>query len=111
MFANRKMIIATKHSKESVMAPLFEKSLGVKCFVVDNFDTDTLGTFTGEVERADDAVTILRKKCLMAMQKNNCDLGVASEGSFGPHPTMFFINSDDELAILIDKKNDLEIIP
>ncbi|WP_341272856.1 DUF6671 family protein [Cecembia calidifontis] len=23
------------------------------------------------------------------MKANNCDLGIASEGSFGPHPSMF----------------------
>ena len=31
--------------------------LGVKCFVAENFDTDLLGTFTGEVERKDDPIT------------------------------------------------------
>lgn len=34
---------------------------------------------------------------------------MASEGSFGSHPTAFFIPADDEILILIDKKNELEI--
>ncbi|WP_321539083.1 DUF6671 family protein [Flavobacterium piscinae] len=38
------------------------------------------------------------------------DLGIASEGSFGPHPNLFFAQADDELLILIDQKNNLEII-
>lgn len=42
MFNNRKLVIATKHEKEIVFAPLFEKQLGVKCVV----DTDT--NFNGE---------------------------------------------------------------
>lgn len=50
-FSQRKLVIATKHHKEKVIAPLIEKVLGVECFVGKNFDTDTLGTFTGEVER------------------------------------------------------------
>lgn len=31
-------------------------------------------------------------------------LGIASEGSFGPHPSMFFISADDEFLIYMDKK-------
>lgn len=110
MFKGRKLIIATKHNKESVIAPIFEKDLGVNCFVVENYDTDVLGTFSGEVERELDPIATARKKCLLAMEINNCDLGVASEGSFGPHPTIFFANADDEFLIFIDKKNNLEII-
>jgi ribosomal protein S27AE len=110
MFQDRKLIIATKHEKEKVIAPLLERALGVSCFVDENFDTDMLGTFTGEVERELDPIATARKKCLTAMELSNCDLGVASEGSFGPHPSMFFVNADDEFLIFIDKKNNLEII-
>lgn len=110
MFQGRRLVIATKHEKEKVMAPLFEKTLGVNCFVHPDFDTDVLGTFTGEVERELDPVATVRKKCLQAMELANCDLGVASEGSFGAHPTIFFAHADDEFVIFIDKKNNLEII-
>ena len=110
MLQGRKLLIATKHEKEKVIAPVLEKELGVKCFVAENFDTDVLGTFTGEVERKDDPITTARNKCLLAMERYDCDLGIASEGSFGPHPSMFFIHADDEMILFIDKKNDLEII-
>lgn len=110
MFKNRRIIIATKHSKERVIAPLLEKALGVSCFTDNTFDTDTFGTFSGEVERQNDPLTTAREKCLQAMQKNNCDLGVASEGSFGAHPSIFFASADDEFLIFIDKKNNLEIV-
>ncbi len=110
MFQGRKLIIATKHQKEKVIAPLLEDALGVVCFVNESFDTDTLGTFTGEVERELDPIATARQKCLLAMELSNCDLGVASEGSFGPHPSLFFVNADDEFLIFIDKKNSLEII-
>lgn len=110
MFDGRKLLIATKHDKEKVIAPLFEKELGVCCFVSDKFDSDTLGTFSGEVPRKDDALTTLRKKCLLGMDKNHCDLVVASEGSFGSHPSIFFAAADDELMMLVDAKNDLEIV-
>lgn len=110
MFEGRNLLIATKHDKEKVITPLLEKNLGVKCFVPDNFDTDVLGTFTGEVDRKDDPITTARKKALLAMELFNCDLAVASEGSFGSHPTIFFAHADDEIILLIDKKNNLEII-
>ncbi len=110
MFKGRKLIIATKHGKEKVIAPFLEQGLGVKCFVAIDLDTDKLGTFTGEVERNDDPLTTARNKCYMAMDLTNCDLAIASEGSFGPHPTIFFIPADDEILIFIDKINGLEII-
>jgi len=110
IFKNRKIIIATKHQKEQVIAPILEKELGVSCFTDENFDTDALGTFTGEIKRTLDPVSTAREKCLLAMKANNCDLGIASEGSFGPHPTLFFVNADDEFLIFIDTKNNLEVI-
>lgn len=110
MFEKRNLIIATKHQKEKVIAPILEKNLGVCCFTDSNLDTDILGTFTGEVERKQDPLSTVREKCLLAMEISSCDLGVASEGSFGPHPSAFFINTDDEFLMFIDKKNNLEII-
>ncbi len=110
IFNSRKLIIATKHKKEAVIAPILEDKLGVRCFVDDEFDTDAFGTFSGEIEREKDPLETIRMKCLVAMEKNNCDLAVASEGSFGPHPSLFFANADDELIMLIDKKNNLEIV-
>lgn len=110
MFRNRKLIIATKHRKESVIAPLLEEALGVHCFTDDNFDTDLFGTFSGEVERTLDPIAAARQKCLRAMELNGCDLGVASEGSFGPHPAMLFVPAGDEFLLFLDKANNLEII-
>jgi hypothetical protein len=109
MFKGRKLLIATKHKKESVLIPILEQALGVECIVADAFDTDTLGTFTGETERQADPLTTVRTKCLQAMEQYECDLGIASEGSFGPHPAYFFLHADEELLIFIDQKNRLEI--
>ena len=109
LFEGRILIIATKHNKEKVIAPALEKFLGVKCKVAENFDTDSLGTFTGEIERTEDPFTTAKNKCLLAMEINNCDLAIASEGSFRPHPTFGFIYVDDEILLFVDKKNNLEI--
>ncbi len=110
MFEGRKLVIATKHEKEKVIAPVLEKYLGVECFIPSDFDSDELGTFSGEIERKDDPITTVRNKCMMAIQLTDCDMAIASEGSFGPHPSIFFVQADDEFLMFIDKKNKLEII-
>ena len=92
------------------MAPLLERELGVYCMVPQNFNTDLLGTFSGEIERVDDPLTTLRKKCLMAAELTGCDLIAGNEGSFGPHPTLYFAHANDEMAMLLDLKNGLEIV-
>ena len=110
MFKGRNLIIATKHQKERVIAPLVERALGVKCIVPESFDTDILGTFTGEVDRKDDPVTTVHKKCMLAMELHGCDLAIASEGSFGPHPHLFFVPADDELLLFMDRQNGVTIL-
>ncbi len=109
MFEGRNLLIATKHQKEKVIASILDKELGVKCFVSLDFDSDQLGTFSGEIERKDDPITTVRKKCILAMEQANCDLAIASEGSFGSHPELFFVPANDEFLYFIDKKNNLEI--
>lgn len=110
MFTGRKLLIATKHKKEIVLSPLLEAALGVHCFTDDRLDTDLLGTFTGEIERVGDPLTTARKKCEWGMELTGCDLAVASEGSFGAHPSLVFVPGNDELVLLVDKKNNIEIL-
>ena len=108
-FKGRKVVIATKHKKEEAIAPILENELGLICVTLNGLDTDLLGTFSGEVARLDDPVTTLRKKCQMAIEVSGINLAIASEGSFGAHPTIFFAHADDELIMLMDKENDIEI--
>ena len=110
MFEGRTLVIATMHKKEQILAPILETGLGVKCILPEHFNSDQWGTFSGEIERSLDPVATAREKCLRAMELSGCDLGIASEGSFGPHPNLFFIHADDEFLLLIDSKNNIEII-
>lgn len=109
-FSGRKIIIATMHRKEEVIAPLLSSELDLLPFIDRSLDTDVFGTFTGEVERVKDPLSALRDKCMKALEISGCDLVIGSEGSFGPHPFLYFSPADDELLLFIDKKNDLEII-
>lgn len=109
-FKGRQLVIATQHQKEAVIAPLCEAALGVNCLVPSNLNTDQLGTFSGEIERVLDPLESARQKCQLAMDLMGLDLAIASEGSFGQHPNFFFSQADDELVVLIDRKNNIEIV-
>lgn len=52
----------------------------------------------------------VRLKAFKALEWSNESLGIASEGSFGPHPSNPFISANEELIILVDTKNNLEIV-
>ena len=56
MFKGRTLLIATKHQKEKVIAPIFKKSLGVQVIVPAQLDTDVFGTFTCEITRRTSAM-------------------------------------------------------
>ena len=109
-FSGRNVVIATKHGKERVIAPRLSEALGLQCVISDQLDTDSLGTFSGEVERLDSPLETLRMKCHMAMDITGADLAVGTEGSFGPHPSIPFIPAHEEWMMLIDKKNGWEFV-
>ena len=103
MFQGRKLLVATKHQKELIIGPILEKVLGVGVQLAQNIDTDAFGTFSGEIKRLDDALSTARQKCNAALANSHYDLAIASEGSFGPHPSYFFSYSDDEFFETLDK--------
>ncbi|MCA6075041.1 DUF6671 family protein [Fulvivirga sedimenti] len=109
-FKGRRLVIATKHQKEIIIGPKAASRLGVLPFVPEDFDTDVLGTFSGEVPRESDPLSTARRKCELAMELTGCDLAIASEGSFGAHPAYVFIPGNEEIVMLKDLKNDLEIV-
>ena len=69
-------------------------------------DTDLLGTFSGEVERQGNALECVRRKCEMGLDilGDKAEYGLASEGSFGPHPQIPFLPCDQEILYFIDRK-------
>jgi hypothetical protein len=109
-FGGRNIVIATKHEKEAVIGPVLQKVFGMRYRAVEELDTDLLGTFTGEVERVGTPVDAARKKCELALATCETELVIASEGSFGPHPTLYFMPADEEYLVLMDRKNALEIV-
>lgn len=99
------IIIPTKHAKSIAIAPPFWNHLGTS--VLEYYvDTDTLGTFSGEIERDGSALECARRKCLWALEilGDKVDYCLASEGSFGPHPFIPFLPCDQEILYFIDRK-------
>lgn len=110
IFEDRTIVIATMHEKEKVIAPLLEAELGVKCDTISSLDTDSFGTFSGDIARVHTALDTARLKALAGLDLCDETLGIASEGSFGPHPSSPFMSANEELVILVDIKNKLEVV-
>tara|TARA_R110000868_G_scaffold285407_2_gene545888 strand:- start:1480 stop:2313 length:834 start_codon:yes stop_codon:yes gene_type:complete len=104
-YKNQRVLLASKHKKEKAIADVFFNQL--ECHVcVEDFDTDKFGTFTGEIERPLTPYETCILKARHAGEQFNYNLSVASEGSFGPHPSSPFIPSAHEIMVFIDKIND-----
>lgn len=108
-YAGRTAVLATMHGKERAIAPVMEKRLRLSVTVPANLNTDALGTFSGEIERPGDMHETAVAKARLAMQVAGVDLGIASEGSYGPHPIMPFVPLGRELIVLVDDKANLDI--
>ena len=110
IFNGRKVVIATKHQKEQVIGPALQEAFGMEYIVSEKLDTDLLGTFTGEVERVLTPVEAARQKCILALAECDADFAIGSEGSFGPHPTLYFLPADEEILLLVYRKRELEMV-
>jgi hypothetical protein len=108
-FNNRKLLIASQHQKEKAIAPLMEQAFSLFCEIPRQFDSDVFGTFSGEVERKFNPLETARMKGREAASLNKVDLVISSEGSFGPHPQLYFLPFNQELLLLQDLKNGFEI--
>ena len=102
--------LATQHGKEQAIAPPLAAATGLSIRVPSGIDTDALGTFTGEVQRTGSVHDTLRMKARLGMRATGLPLGIASEGSFGPHPFMPFLAMGRESMIFIDDARGIEVI-
>jgi hypothetical protein len=109
IYHQQRFLMATKHQKEKVIQPLFKQGLDAEVFVRD-FDTDRLGTFTGEIARPSSALETCIQKAKQAGIEYDHPFILASEGSFGPHPDLPFLALAHEIMVLVDLERDLVII-
>lgn len=110
LFQHRTGVLATMHQKEQVIAPILKHHLGIQVTVPQGLNTDEFGTFTREIKRPGDQLNAARLKAEKAMTLTGLTLAFASEGSFGPHPSIPFLACDREIVVLCDREHDLEIV-
>ncbi|MCS7019429.1 MAG: hypothetical protein RMJ87_08840 [Cytophagales bacterium] len=108
LFKNRIAALATMHAKEQIIAPILAEQLGMQVQVA-AVNTDLFGTFTGEIERQGTQRHAARLKCEAAIRQTGYPIGLASEGSFGPHPTVPFVAANCEMVMLVDTQLGIEV--
>lgn len=102
-------VLATRHGKESAIARPMRAALALKVIVPENLDTDALGTFTGEVPRVGEPHEVARAKASLGIAASGIPRAIASEGSFGPHPTTPFLAASTELLLFLDQDRGIEV--
>jgi len=97
------------HGKQRALAPPLGEQLGLGLAVPEGLDTDSLGTFTGEVARRGSMRDAALAKARLGMERTGLSLGLASEGSYGPHPAALFLDAGLELAVFVDDDRGLVV--
>lgn len=94
--------LATMHGKAAAIAPPMQLQLGLDVITPSDVDTDALGTFTGEIRRVGSMRDVAIRKARLGMRASGLRLGIASEGSIGPHPAIPFFRVGIEVMVLVD---------
>ncbi len=92
------------------MAPAFRRVLGAEVVVAADVDTDSLGTFSGEIQRKADLVETALLKAEMAFAAADVECAIASEGSYGPIDRVPFEPSGLEIMSFIDRKRGVRVV-
>ncbi|MEZ6037257.1 MAG: DUF6671 family protein [Planctomycetota bacterium] len=107
-FAGRELGIVTRHGKELAIGPAMLAALPLAGFrALPEFDTDQLGTFSGEVRREVDPRTTCATKARLGAEHSRHELVIANEGTFGPYPPAPFVTCDEEWLVLLDRRDGL----
>ncbi|MCC5827597.1 DUF6671 family protein [Alkalimonas sp.] len=101
--------LLTRHHKAAPIAPELA-ALGLTLTATDAYDTDQLGTFSGEIARTLSPLDCARTKAKLACQLTGCSWGIGSEGSFGGGPFPGILPWNEELLLLYDQTTGQEII-
>ncbi len=105
-----RIALLTRHGKERVLAPVLEPVLGGRVQRIDDFDTDTLGSFTREIPRAGTQIEAARQKARIGMTRAGLPRGLGSEGAFGADPFAGLVPWNVEIVVLIDDVRGIELV-
>jgi len=109
-YCGRVSVLTTKHGKQRAVARPLRAALGLIVTLPEEIDTDLLGTFTGEVERAGTPRDVAISKARLGMRASGIPLGLASEGSFGPHPLIPVLACDHEILAFVDDDQEITVV-
>ena len=101
--------MASLHGKERILVRPLRVGLGLSLRHACDVDTDRFGSFSGERPRHDDALTTCQHKAEAALEALGLELGIASEGSFGPHPAVPMLPVGHEWMTFVDRRDGLVI--
>lgn len=109
-FDNASAVLTSMHAKERVIAPVLRIELGLVVELAEGIDTDRFGAFSREIERKGSQLDAARAKIAAGFDRVPwARVGLASEGSFGPHPNFPFLAVGRELILMTDRETGLEL--
>lgn len=108
-YDGRSVALASLHRKELILRRPLRVGLGLKLQLASSVNTDQFGSFSGEIARTNDAASTCRQKAEAALEALGLDLGIASEGSFGPHPAVPLLPVGHEWMTFVDRSEGLVI--
>jgi hypothetical protein len=91
----------TCHEKDAAVKTALAEC-GFEIQICNSFNTDSLGTFTGEQARPLTQMQTALKKAQMACELTGRQFGLGSEGSFGPHPQVHLLPWNYEVLAFWD---------
>lgn len=109
LYSGRRAVLTTMHGKDAAIAAPFRDCLGLQIFTPPGLNTDALGTFTGEIPRVGTITEAALRKARLGMAAVGDAIGIASEGSYGPHPHLPFVAAGIEVMVFIDDKRGLVV--
>jgi hypothetical protein len=108
-YHNQGVAFLTQHGKEFLVRDALEEQLGCRLIHTDAYDTDQLGTFTGDIQRQGSQLDAARQKAKIGMSLTQLRIGLASEGAFGADPFGGLMPWNTELLLWVDEERQLEI--
>ena len=110
-YQHERIGLATIHGKHLAVAPPFRRLLGAEIVTAPDVDTDSLGTFSGEIARPAPVVETCALKAELAFRTMDVDCAIASEGSYGPIDRLPFHAAGVEIMAFVDRRRGLRRAP
>ena len=98
--------IATLHHKEWYITASLHAKLQWQVVPYSEFDTDALGTFSGEIERTLTPLDCATEKARQALAVDGASIGLGNEGSFSADPYLL-CTINQELLVAVDEQGQL----